>query len=318
MSLSASLDIILYEYPEAISTPFAGNSMAEFLRSDFPQAITSVVGPNARYIIEGSPGQGNWARVPWAAVFDRFITDTAQQGYYVVFLFKEDYSGVYLSLNQGITIIRQKYGADAKLALKVRAADFAAQLGSLKTGWSQGPIDLAISSKSNLAAYYEQGSICSKYYPTNSLPDDQVLNQDLLDALEMYLALVIKETIPQNSNYQEDDEENLEYENILSMREHKRIDRNPKLASKAKQIHGYTCQICGTNFTTVYGELGKNYIEAHHLTPLSVLKSKSTTSKVSLNPKTDFCVLCANCHRMIHRSGLFDDLVTFKKLHYKL
>jgi len=193
-----------------VFTAFAGNSVAEFIRSDFPQAINSVIGSNVRYIVKGSAGQGNWARIPWAAVFDRFITESAQQGYYVVYLVKEDFTGVYLSLNQGITIIRQKYGVDAKQALKVRAADFTAQLSSIKTGWIQGPIDLAVSSTSSLGAYYEQGAIYSKYYPKNALPTDNLLNQDLMDALDMYFALVTKEIIPQTPSYREDDEENTE------------------------------------------------------------------------------------------------------------
>jgi len=100
------------------------------------------------------------------------------------------------------------------------------------------------------------------------------------------------------------------------MREHKRIERNQKIAKKAKQFHGYNCQVCNANFTIVYGEIGKNYSEAHHLTPLSVLKLKG--SKVSLNPYTDFAVLCSNCHRMIHKSNYIGDITAFKQHHYML
>ena len=50
--------------------------------------------------------------------FDRLITDTARQGFYIVYLFRSDLSGVYLSLNQGVTSIRDVYGADAKKLLR--------------------------------------------------------------------------------------------------------------------------------------------------------------------------------------------------------
>ena len=40
-----------------------------------------------------------------------------------------------------------------------------------------------------------------------------------------------------------------------------------------------------------------NYIEAHHLTPLHALSGEGP---VLTNPETDFAVLCANCHKMIH------------------
>jgi hypothetical protein len=41
------------------------------------------------------------------AVFDRLITKTARQGFYIVYLFRGDLNGVYLSLNQGVTSIRE-------------------------------------------------------------------------------------------------------------------------------------------------------------------------------------------------------------------
>ncbi len=89
MSLNAALTLFLEEYPSATDQPFAGNQVAEFIRQDVPEAIEAAIDDKHRYIVRGSAGQGNWARVPWAAVFDRFVTDTAQDGYYVVYLVKE-------------------------------------------------------------------------------------------------------------------------------------------------------------------------------------------------------------------------------------
>ncbi len=79
-----------------------------------PEAIQATIGDNHRYLVSGSAGQGNWARVPWAAVFDRFVTDTAQDGYYVVYLVREDFAGIYLSLNQGVTTVKKQYGTDGR------------------------------------------------------------------------------------------------------------------------------------------------------------------------------------------------------------
>ena len=45
----------------------------------------------------------------------------------------------------------------------------------------------------------------------------------------------------------------------------------------------------------LYGSRGKDYVEVHHLTPLHV--SGETTTKPS-----DLAILCANCHRMVHRA----------------
>lgn len=73
-------------------------------------------------------------------------------------------------------------------------------------------------------------------------------------------------------------------------------ERNPTLRKRAIQIHGTNCMACGFNFFNFYGSLGKNYIEVHHVIPLSEFKKE-----ILVNPLTDMVVVCSNCHRMIHR-----------------
>jgi 5-methylcytosine-specific restriction protein A len=130
MTIREAIATILAGYGSAKSQALTGHALAKVARHDFPDAVRAVI-PEERYLIEGSAGQGQWAEVPWTAVFDRLITNTARQGFYIVYLFRSDLSGVYLSLNQGVTSIRDVYGADAKKSLMVRAADYRARLGSL-------------------------------------------------------------------------------------------------------------------------------------------------------------------------------------------
>ena len=66
-------------------------------------------------------------------------------------------------------------------------------------------------------------------------------------------------------------------------------------------------RICGFNFEEVYGERGKDYIEVHHLRPVSTLGKET-----KIDPKTDMTVLCSNCHRMIHRRK--DNVLTPEEL----
>ena len=75
------------------------------------------------------------------------------------------------------------------------------------------------------------------------------------------------------------------------------FERNPRLRAAAVSIHGTICKACGFRFETAYGQHGHEYIEVHHLVPVS-----SLTEPSSVNPKTDMTVLCSNCHRMVHRS----------------
>lgn len=311
MSIGTALNIFLEEYPEARKQPFSGHALADFIRNDISAYLEEAIGPSDRYFAHGSAGQGNWARVPWVAVFDRLITDTAQDGYDIVYLVKEDYSGVYISLNQGVTTVRNVYGSDAKEALRARSGDFLARLGKVPSDSITGRIDLAVESPSSLGSFYEYGNILGKYYAKGAIPTDEVLENDLREFLEYYLLLASKDLLPSVNTAEEDDETGLNHEDLTKLKEHKRIERNRKLAEKAKKVHGYKCQACGFDFEARYGKIGKGFIEAHHLTPLSQLKGQ----KVNLDPKQDFSVLCSNCHRMIHRTELVSQVSEFRA-HY--
>lgn len=311
MSLNAALNLILEEYPVAATQPFAGNTVAKFVRQEVPLAVKQIIDEDDRYIVHGSAGQGNWARVPWVAVYDRSITETARDGFYVVYLVQEDFSGVYISLNQGVTTIRQACGSDAKDALLAKASDYIARIGKVDRSLVVGPINLKVSSASGLGAYYEHGSICAKYYKRGEIPNDKILENDLKYLLKLYFLLSIKELAPDSAIAEEDDEHGLSTENLTKLREHKRIERNRKLAKDAKDIHGYVCQACGFDFENKYGGIGKKFIEAHHLTPLHTLN----VQEVTLDPDKDFAVLCSNCHRMIHKSKFVENVDKFRAEH---
>lgn len=75
-----------------------------------------------------------------------------------------------------------------------------------------------------------------------------------------------------------------------------KYERSSKNREAAIRIHGTKCMICGFDFGQKYGELGKGYIEVHHIKPLATLEQE-----VVINPETDLICVCANCHRMLHR-----------------
>lgn len=74
-------------------------------------------------------------------------------------------------------------------------------------------------------------------------------------------------------------------------------ERNPKIRARAISYHGLTCKVCGFNFEKFYGDRGKYFIEVHHLVPVSKFNKE-----IKVDYKKDMTVLCANCHRMIHRN----------------
>jgi 5-methylcytosine-specific restriction protein A len=111
-----------------------------------------------------------------------------------------------------------------------------------------------------------------------------------------------------------DDQEDLQ-EKVFALekkqiRLHYRIERNNSIAKKVKKMKGYTCEVCNFNFETKYGDIGKQYIEAHHLTPIATL----ALDTFRVNIKDDFAVLCANCHRMAHKLHDPRDLEILREL----
>ncbi|MEU4731636.1 HNH endonuclease [Streptomyces sp. NPDC023588] len=77
-------------------------------------------------------------------------------------------------------------------------------------------------------------------------------------------------------------------------------ERNPALRRrKISQIRklglALQCAVCSFDFSSAYGGLGDGYIEVHHVLPLHI----SGPCETKLN---DLALLCANCHRMCHRS----------------
>ena len=93
--LNAALSIFVEEYVREKKTEYSGNALAAFIRNEIPDIISNIIKNDDRYLVQGSVGQGNWAKVPWIGIFDKFITETAQKGFYVVYLVREDYSGIY-------------------------------------------------------------------------------------------------------------------------------------------------------------------------------------------------------------------------------
>jgi len=77
-------------------------------------------------------------------------------------------------------------------------------------------------------------------------------------------------------------------------------ERNRKLVEtkrkQAMKINGrLTCEACGFDFAIVYGERGEGFIECHHTKPVATLVEGHTTHV------DDLALVCANCHRVIHR-----------------
>jgi len=103
-------------------------------------------------------------------------------------------------------------------------------------------------------------------------------------------------------------------ESKVNYRLHKIRERDPVLVKKAKERFikengSLFCEACGYSFVKVYGI---NYIEAHHKMPLSKIKAGEKTRE------SDLGILCANCHRAVHRIKDLDTWGKLMEVHKKL
>ncbi|MGB9937853.1 MAG: MrcB family domain-containing protein [Methanobacterium sp.] len=179
---------VLKEYKASRNENFTGHSIANILRNEIPEELKQIIGNSDKYKVSGSAGQGNWTYSPWVAILDKEITESPQSGYYLVYLFREDMKGVYLSLNQGMTEIKNRYGNNkTKEILISKAYEYREKLG-YQTELLDS-IDLGAENSSS-ALFYEDGNIYAKYYDLNNLPSDSVFLNDLELFLNLYNSLV--------------------------------------------------------------------------------------------------------------------------------
>lgn len=118
------------------------------------------------------------------------------------------------------------------------------------------------------------------------------------DALHS-LAIPSKVTEPIRGWDPDGDEEEFAEGKLLT-RLHLARERNPKAVKRKKQqvlAHSgrLLCECCDFDFEAVYGELGRAFAECHHRVPLATLTKRKATRM------QDLAIVCANCHRMLHR-----------------
>jgi hypothetical protein len=90
-------------------------------------------------------------------------------------------------------------------------------------------------------------------------------------------------------------------------------ERNQALVKKKKRAvlsttGALACEVCTLDFLQRYGELGRGFAECHHVTPLALLAQASETKL------EDLAIVCANCHRMLHRGRQWKTIAQLKAI----
>lgn len=76
-----------------------------------------------------------------------------------------------------------------------------------------------------------------------------------------------------------------------------RYERRASARTKCIEHYGTNCKVCGLDFEERYGELGRGFIQVHHVIPLSRIY---TLNNYTFDPIKDLVPVCPNCHAMLH------------------
>ena len=181
LGIRDGIEQILDEYGRARSGQFGSTAEVwatfESLNDAFSTSPPVISRPtlSARW----SAGRGNWARIPWIAFLDARETRTTQSGVYPVLLFREDLSGAYLTLAQGVTEPGRAGRAGMVAHLESVAFEVRRQSPELRAAGFQLDSAVDLRTTANLGRNYEHSVIAHKLYEKGRVPGDDEILSDL-------------------------------------------------------------------------------------------------------------------------------------------
>ncbi|WP_456272634.1 MrcB family domain-containing protein [Bacillus sp. AK031] len=334
---------ILSQYKDEVIKPFrpTENELAKYILNEVPEIIINQVSlDQALYMVHASVGQGNWTETPWLSIFDSEITKTATKGFYIVYLFRKDMNGVYLSLNQGTTYIKNKYkGKKPRAKMEEVANKLRGILNFSLEDFPETTIDLV--SNTDNSKNYMAAHICGKYYSLNNLPEKEKLWDDLMKILIVYQQLKafmgLRNTdqfIDYLLNIEEIEDTQFQADIQLvvpantskepqtvpakeNTGQGEKWKRNASIAKEALQTANYLCEYDPSHLTFISDVSGDNFVETHHLIPMNL----QGEFRWSLDVPGNIVSLCPNCHRKIHhaykadRNLMIETLYSLRKQH---
>jgi 5-methylcytosine-specific restriction protein A len=300
-------------------------SSASIISKELPELFNDKAGiPKSKYKIQGSIGQGNPAEIPWICVFDLDITRSAQEGFYIVYLFNSDMSGVYLSLNQGWTQYEREYGTkEGRIEIK-KNANYSKTLLKSDQGFSYTPID--IKATKSLGKGYELGNICSAYYDAKKIPQEEDLINDLRNLIGVYRELKgfvgsdildIKGQLNEDV-FQEEIQKGKRKDlqaGAIQKKEKKQSSpsvswsRDANMAFTALDNANFQCENDTKHETFISARTGNQFVEAHHLIPMEY----QGDFLISIDVPENIISLCPNCHRAFHNSVVSNQEILISK-----
>lgn len=326
---------------------FAGNKTIKIITESIPRIIKKTLYLDSqKFSVKGSCGTSKPANVPWIAIFINDITKSAQKGIYLVFLIKDDLSGMYLSLNQGLTYFENRF---KRKQAKIKIKNIASRVRNLVTTIPEGSLsEIDLACLSGIGKDYGHGNIAAKYYSIDNMPSDNELINDIREYITSYeeiRVIIGNRTVEQFYDYllliddgyeiNEDGEieaiekvlasgkinkeETAEFKgekkpkkgSVIDNKGKKAYPRDTKVAANSIKIAEYKCEVDEYHTSFIRRSNGKNYTESHHLIPLNC----QDNFEFSLDVEENICSVCSNCHNCIHYGSDEERVDLLKKLY---
>ena len=353
-TISTVLETIIKELPRAVTEPFKGNYLADYIRNEAKQVIFDNA-PDAykEYHFKGSAGQGRWVgsgndeKDAWIAIFNPEITKGAKQGYYVVYGFPINSHFVRFGILQAFEEAKSKYKKHWREAINTHADLMRLKIPEYSKKFSKDRLSIKKLDGTN---YYKDGFVYSKLYDIRNLPPEAELVDDLSTMLEAYENLHKKggrnldeKPISKIESLSPSESDEEEYQKPLVNRKIKRSPktarlqksernrtkeshsedpkrcipkRNPGYAEEAKEAAGYQCEVSASHRSFKRAGDGKNYTEAHHLIPFEQYNHFAEKG-LCVDRVFNIVSLCPTCHRMIHHGSKEDVAKLLEHLYQK-
>ena len=173
---------------------------------------------------------------------------------------------------------------------------------------------LNLKSKGKLGIFYSAGNIQAFYYPKDSLPSTRHFKKDFLTLLSSYDQIIRKKRIETHetdfqvlvnkcaSNSRIARGELVIPQPTQQTTSITKFKRNLKVSAFALQEARFSCEIDSSHRTFTAKSSRKNYVEAHHLIPLS----HQSEFDSNLDIPENIVSLCPNCHKLVH-FGVFSE-----------
>jgi hypothetical protein len=138
-------------------------------------------------LVNISVGLGNWAAVPWIALLNTKITQSTQEGVYIVFLIATKLDRIFLTLNQGThNLVRDLGQREAQKQMLDVANKTRPLISSLASAGFILDNEITLGSNGWLAKNYEIGTIAHTDFGVDDIPTDDRINELLKAAIDAY------------------------------------------------------------------------------------------------------------------------------------